>query len=67
LRRAAIAACGPSSSPSASAQTPPAGGGATVVPIQITGDDASRFTLVVMADGYTAADMPQFGATSTST
>lgn len=33
---------------------------ATVVPIQITGDDASRFTLVVLADGYTAADMPAF-------
>lgn len=38
----------------------PAVGSATVVPIQVTGDDASRFTLVVLADGYTAADLPQF-------
>lgn len=44
----------------AAAPQVPAVGSATVVPIQITGDDASRFTLVVMADGYTAADMPQF-------
>ena len=33
---------------------------ATVVPIQVTGDAASRFTLVVLADGYTAAEMPRF-------
>ena len=33
---------------------------ATVVPIQVTGDAASRFTLVVLADGYTAAEMPKF-------
>ena len=33
---------------------------AKIVPVQVTGDDASRFTMVVMADGYTAADMPQF-------
>jgi hypothetical protein len=43
---------------------PPAASGvrepATVVPIQVTGDAASRFTLVVLADGYTAADMPKF-------
>lgn len=45
--------------PAAASQTsapPPS----TVVPIQITGDDASRFTLVVLADGYAAADMPAF-------
>jgi hypothetical protein len=30
------------------------------VPIQVTGDDASRFTLVVLADGYTAEEMPAF-------
>jgi hypothetical protein len=35
-------------------------GSVTVVPVQVTGDDASRFTLVVLADGYTAADMPEF-------
>jgi hypothetical protein len=38
----------------------PAVGPVTVVPVQVTGDDASRFTLVVLADGYTAADMPAF-------
>jgi hypothetical protein len=31
-----------------------------VVPIQVTGDDADRFTMVIMGDGYTAADMPKF-------
>ncbi|MFA1540260.1 M64 family metallopeptidase [Actinomadura monticuli] len=33
---------------------------ATVVPIQVTGDPAKRFNLVVLGDGYTAADMPKF-------
>jgi len=31
-----------------------------IVPIQVTGDPAKRFNLVVMGDGYTAADMPKF-------
>src|SRR5262245_46583533 len=44
------------SQPAAAAQREPA----TVVPIQVTGDAASRFTLVVLADGYTKADMPKF-------
>ncbi|MEU8118929.1 M64 family metallopeptidase [Spirillospora sp. NPDC049024] len=35
---------------------------ATVVPVQVTGDPAKRFNLVVMGDGYTAADMPKFRA-----
>jgi IgA Peptidase M64 len=35
-------------------------GDATVVPIQVTGDPAKRFNLVVLGDGYTAADMPKF-------
>ncbi|WP_347628841.1 M64 family metallopeptidase [Actinomadura sp. B10D3] len=33
---------------------------ATVVPVQVTGDPAKRFNLVVLGDGYTAADMPKF-------
>ncbi|TCC65431.1 peptidase [Kribbella pittospori] len=33
---------------------------ATVVPIQVTGPAASRFNLVVMGDGYTAAELPKF-------
>ena len=37
-------------------------GSATVVPIQITGDPAKRFSMVVLGDGYTAAEMPQFRA-----
>src|SRR5262245_33998796 len=37
-------------------------GSATVVPIQITGDPAKRFSMVVMGDGYTAADMPKYRA-----
>jgi len=52
-------ACAVLSLPIAAAQNA-AVGSATVVPVQVTGDDASRFTLVVLADGYTAADMPEF-------
>ncbi|NDU75012.1 peptidase [Actinomadura sp. DSM 109109] len=33
---------------------------ATVIPVQVTGDPAKRFNLVVLGDGYTAADMPKF-------
>ncbi|ONI76570.1 peptidase [Kribbella sp. ALI-6-A] len=32
----------------------------TVVPLQVTGPAASRFNLVVMGDGYTAAELPKF-------
>jgi IgA Peptidase M64 len=37
-------------------------GSATVVPIQVTGDPAKRFSMVVLGDGYTAAEMPKFRA-----
>ncbi|MEU8083068.1 M64 family metallopeptidase [Micromonospora sp. NPDC049101] len=33
---------------------------ATVVPIQVTGDPAKRFNLVLLGDGYTEADLPAF-------
>ncbi|ADB31395.1 hypothetical protein Kfla_2319 [Kribbella flavida DSM 17836] len=33
---------------------------ATVVPLQVTGPATSRFNLVVMGDGYTAAELPKF-------
>ncbi|MET8308734.1 M64 family metallopeptidase [Micromonospora sp. NPDC005173] len=33
---------------------------ATVVPIQVTGDPAKRFNLVLLGDGYTEADLPTF-------
>lgn len=33
---------------------------AVVVPIQVTGDPAQRFNLVVMGDGYTQAELPKF-------
>ena len=33
---------------------------AVVVPLQVTGPAASRFNLVVMGDGYTAAELPKF-------
>lgn len=33
---------------------------ATVVPIQVTGDPAKRFNMVVLGDGYTAAELPKF-------
>jgi hypothetical protein len=37
-------------------------GSARVVPIQVTGDPAARFSMVVMGDGYTATDMPKYRA-----
>ena len=37
-------------------------GSATVVAIQVTGDPAKRFSMVVLGDGYTAAEMPKFRA-----
>ncbi|GAA0635025.1 M64 family metallopeptidase [Kutzneria viridogrisea] len=43
--------------------TPPpatAADSATVVPISITGDPGKRFNVVIIGDGYTAADMPKF-------
>ena len=42
------------------AQAPPPA--ATVVPVAVNGDPASRFVLVVMSDGYTAAEMPRYRA-----
>ena len=35
---------------------------ATVVAVRVTGDPAKRFNLVILGDGYTAADMPTFRA-----
>jgi hypothetical protein len=37
-------------------------GSATVVPLQVTGPPQQRLNLVVLGDGYTAADMPKFRA-----
>ncbi|MEU6409370.1 M64 family metallopeptidase [Microbispora sp. NPDC046933] len=37
-------------------------GSATVVPIQVTGDPAKRFNLIIMGDGYTEAELPRFAA-----
>ncbi|NHC44261.1 M64 family metallopeptidase [Motilibacter aurantiacus] len=33
-----------------------------VVPLQVTGDAADRFSMVVMGDGYTEAELPEFRA-----
>jgi hypothetical protein len=33
---------------------------ARVVPVQVTGDPAARFVLVILGDGYTAAELPRF-------
>ncbi|GAA4488657.1 M64 family metallopeptidase [Actinoallomurus oryzae] len=35
-------------------------GSAKVVPVQVTGDPAKRFNVVILGDGYTEADMPKF-------
>ncbi|MFI5728553.1 M64 family metallopeptidase [Kribbella sp. NPDC051587] len=42
------------------AQAEEAAPDAKVVPLQVTGPAASRFNLVVMGDGYTAAELPKF-------
>jgi hypothetical protein len=41
----------------AGAQEP---GSATVVPLQVTGPPEQRLNLIVLGDGYTAAEMPKF-------
>ncbi|MGW7680163.1 M64 family metallopeptidase [Kribbella sp. NPDC054772] len=46
--------------PVTAAARPAASPSATVVPIQVTGPASSRFNLVVMGDGYTAAELPKF-------
>lgn len=46
----------------AAAETATGAGGATVVPVQSTGPADRRFNLVVMGDGYTAAELPKFRA-----
>lgn len=52
--------------PSPAAQSPAsqavASAAARVVPVSVNGDPAARFSLVVMSDGYTAADMPKYRA-----
>ncbi|WP_103963390.1 M64 family metallopeptidase [Nonomuraea solani] len=35
-------------------------GSATVVPVQVTGDPAKRFNLILMGDGYTEAEQARF-------
>ncbi|MGH3379351.1 MAG: M64 family metallopeptidase [Actinoallomurus sp.] len=37
-----------------------AGGTAQVVPLQVTGDPAKRFNLILLGDGYTEKDLPRF-------
>jgi len=38
----------------------PAVGSSTLIPIQVTGAPSERFSLVVLGDGYTAAEIPKF-------
>jgi hypothetical protein len=65
----AIAACAAMQMPYVRAQEPrqPAAppvltAPAKVVPIAVNGDPAARFSLVVMSDGYTAAELPKYRA-----
>src|SRR5262249_16838183 len=58
-----LAACAAIVVAAAVLAAPPASaapGDATVVPIQVTGDPAKRFNLVVLGDGYTAAEQDPF-------
>ncbi|MCF3962349.1 M64 family metallopeptidase [Streptomyces fuscigenes] len=53
----------PAAADAARLEAAPAGAAAddaTVVPVQVTGDPANRWNLVVLGDGYTAAEMPKF-------
>ncbi|MCX4820585.1 M64 family metallo-endopeptidase [Streptomyces sp. NBC_01142] len=61
---ALLAACLLGASPSATAQESPAPvtEAATVVPVQTTGPADKRFNLVLLGDGYTAAELPAFRA-----
>ncbi|MFD3514583.1 M64 family metallopeptidase [Streptomyces sp. NPDC058657] len=54
------AAAAPPGPPGPDALRAPAG--ATVVPVQTTGPADKRFNLVVLGDGYTAAEIPEFRA-----
>ncbi|MFG1998159.1 M64 family metallopeptidase [Spirillospora sp. NPDC048911] len=56
---AAAAAADPGAASTAGAGAT-AAGDAKVVPLQVTGDPAKRFNLVIMGDGYTTADLPKF-------
>ena len=60
LRLVFVAVCVALTISHASAQAPAPLAKATVVPISVNGDPAARFSLVVMSDGYTAADMPKY-------
>ena len=55
----AVAVMAALGAPTANAQEP---GSATVVPVQITGPPSERLNLVIMGDGYQAAEMDEFRA-----
>lgn len=46
--------------PAAAIADEPAVGSSTLVPIQVTGDPQERFSLVILGDGYTAAEQDKF-------
>ncbi|WP_406276205.1 M64 family metallopeptidase [Streptomyces sp. NBC_00191] len=48
--------------PSAAAAYSPVTEAATVVPVQTTGPADKRFNIIVLGDGYTAAELPKFRA-----
>ncbi|MEV6399461.1 M64 family metallopeptidase [Streptomyces sp. NPDC051907] len=52
----------PSAAREPAADAPPVTEAATVVPVQTTGPADKRFNLILLGDGYTAAEMPAFRA-----
>ncbi|GAA4554468.1 M64 family metallopeptidase [Amycolatopsis samaneae] len=58
LAAALLAVTLPLAVPTAAEATPAPG--ATIVPVQVTGSPSARFNLVVLGDGYTAAEQPKF-------
>lgn len=51
--------------PAAHASAAAEPGSATVVPLQVTGDPAGRFNLIIMGDGYTENEQSAFAADTT--
>lgn len=58
LAAALVLAVVPAAVPAAAQTTEP--GDATVVPLQITGPPQDRLNLIVLGDGYTAEELPEF-------
>ncbi|MEU0270554.1 M64 family metallopeptidase [Streptomyces sp. NPDC006307] len=62
LLATALVGAGPATAGERPPVSPPAAESATVVPVQTTGPADKRFNLVLLGDGYTAEQLPEFRA-----